>query len=162
MHQRLYADGHLLALRHTTSLLIFHAFGTSWKEGLVEGKLLEGTVDPGNPTIFVISASAIRSLCFSVEKFHLLIYARGLRSLTVDCRAAKLFAKHMKVEDQVSMLKSRVNIASGTPNRRTGEVTKLEGHMETSEEEWVTVYSPSTTAAALAKLRYINCLNYLR
>ncbi|KAF9610010.1 hypothetical protein IFM89_019650, partial [Coptis chinensis] len=104
-----------------------------------------------------IEASAIRSL-------ELL---RGLRPLTVECSAAKLFAKHMKVEDQemyaqvepqfreelqrhhlpplmilnfrskismldwkklnrrfdlqmglqVSMLKSRVNIASGTPSR---------------------------------------------
>ncbi|KAF9595135.1 hypothetical protein IFM89_037235 [Coptis chinensis] len=108
-----------------------------------------------------------------------LLALRGLRPLTVDCCAAKLFAKHMKVEDQVSMLKSRVNIASGTPSRCSGSNSEggnlylayvAEGlgksqnwkDMETSEEEWVTVYSPSTTVAALAKLQDINCLNYLR
>ncbi|KAK9146095.1 hypothetical protein Sjap_005998 [Stephania japonica] len=83
------------------------AFGKSWKEVLCEGKLVEGEVDPGNPAVLVISTSALRSL-------ELL---RSLRPLTSECRAAKLFAKHMKVEEQVSSLKSRVNIACGTPSR---------------------------------------------
>ncbi|KAJ4969318.1 hypothetical protein NE237_016019 [Protea cynaroides] len=82
------------------------AFGTSWQEVLCEGQLLKG-IDPGSPAVLVISTSAIRSL-------ELL---RGLGPLTKECRGAKLFAKHMKVEDQVFMLKSRVNIASGTPSR---------------------------------------------
>ncbi|PIA25741.1 hypothetical protein AQUCO_10800024v1 [Aquilegia coerulea] len=85
------------------------SFGKSWKESLYEGQPLDGKVDPGSPALLVISISALRSL-------ELL---RGLRPLTRECRAAKLFAKHMKVEDQVSMLKSRVNIASGTPSRLT-------------------------------------------
>ncbi|XP_043720329.1 protein CMSS1 [Telopea speciosissima] len=82
------------------------AFGTSWKEVLYEGQILGG-IDPGNPAVIVISTSAIRSL-------ELL---RGLRPLTKECCGAKLFAKHMKVDDQVSLLKGRVNIASGTPSR---------------------------------------------
>ncbi|XP_058093499.1 uncharacterized protein LOC131239687 [Magnolia sinica] len=82
-------------------------FGMSWKETLYEGQVLEGKVVAGSPSVLVISTSALRSL-------ELL---RGLRSLTRECRAVKLFAKHMKVEDQVSLLKGRVNIASGTPSR---------------------------------------------
>ncbi|KAL5711598.1 hypothetical protein ACHQM5_013866 [Ranunculus cassubicifolius] len=82
-------------------------FGKSWKEVLCDGQILDGKIDPGSPAVVVVSTSALRSL-------ELL---RGLRSLTKDCRAAKLFAKHMKVEEQVSVLKSRVNIASGTPSR---------------------------------------------
>lgn len=83
------------------------AFGSSWKEVLCEKHIQEGQLDPGNPALLVISLSALRSL-------ELL---RELRPLTKDCHAAKLFSKHMKVEEQVSMLKNRVNIASGTPSR---------------------------------------------
>ncbi|MCO5612551.1 hypothetical protein L7F22_066819 [Adiantum nelumboides] len=42
---------------------------------------------------------------------------RGLRSLTKACKPAKLFAKHIKVEEQVKALQGHVNIAVGTPNR---------------------------------------------
>ncbi|KAJ6723667.1 PROTEIN CMSS1 [Salix koriyanagi] len=83
------------------------AFGPSWKQVLCEGKLKEGNVDPGSPAVLIISTSALRSL-------ELL---RGVRSLTKECHAAKLFSKHMKVEEQVDMLKNRVNFASGTPSR---------------------------------------------
>ncbi|MCL7036537.1 hypothetical protein MKW94_027757 [Papaver nudicaule] len=83
------------------------AFGKSWKAELCEGQISEGKIDAGNPAVLVISTSALRAL-------ELL---RGLRPLTKGCRAAKLFAKHMKVEEQVGMLKTRVNIASGTPSR---------------------------------------------
>ncbi|XP_062150106.1 protein CMS1 [Alnus glutinosa] len=83
------------------------AFGPSWKESLCEKHLLEGKVDPGSPALLIISSSALRSI-------QLL---KGFRSLTKECHAAKLFSKHMKVEEQVSLLKNRVNIASGTPSR---------------------------------------------
>ncbi|RZC56334.1 hypothetical protein C5167_015188 [Papaver somniferum] len=83
------------------------AFGKSWKAELCEGKISEGKVEAGNPAVLVISTSALR----------LLELLRGVRPLTKGCRAAKLFAKHMKVEEQVMMLKTRVNIASGTPSR---------------------------------------------
>ncbi|PSS35705.1 Chitinase-like protein [Actinidia chinensis var. chinensis] len=66
------------------------AFGSSWKEILCEKQLLEGKIDPGNPALLVISLSALRSL-------ELL---RGLRALTGECPAAKLFSKHMKIEVQ--------------------------------------------------------------
>ncbi|KAL8143306.1 hypothetical protein V2J09_016338 [Rumex salicifolius] len=83
------------------------AFESSWKEILCEGKLVEGKIDPGNPVVLVISISALRSL-------ELL---RGLRSLTKECQAVKLFSKHLKVEEQVKWLKKRANVASGTPSR---------------------------------------------
>ncbi|KAJ0092957.1 hypothetical protein Patl1_26235 [Pistacia atlantica] len=97
------------------------AFGTQWKKELCEGQLVEGKVDPGCPAVLIISTSALRSI-------ELL---RGLRSMTKECHAVKLFSKHMKVEEQddvfmflmfnesveVSLLKSRVNFASGTPSR---------------------------------------------
>ncbi|KAK6118584.1 hypothetical protein DH2020_047670 [Rehmannia glutinosa] len=66
------------------------SFGSSWKEVLCEKHLHEGQVDPGNPALLVISSSALRSL----ELF------RELRSLTKECHAAKLFSKHMKIEEQ--------------------------------------------------------------
>ncbi|KAL7081458.1 hypothetical protein ACP275_14G041400 [Erythranthe tilingii] len=83
------------------------AFGSSWKEVLCGKYLKQGKVDTGSPALLVISASALRSLDF----------LRELRNLTQDCHPAKLFSKHMKVEEQVSMLENRVNIATGTPNR---------------------------------------------
>lgn len=86
---------------------IKHAFGSLWKEVLWEKHLREGDIDPGNPAVLVISLSALRSL-------ELL---RELRPLTKECPAVKLFSKHMKIEEQVSFLKNRVNIACGTPNR---------------------------------------------
>ncbi|XP_062108088.1 protein CMS1 [Humulus lupulus] len=86
---------------------VMAAFGSSWKEVLCGKRLLEGKVDPGNPAVLIISASALKSI-------ELL---RGFRSLTKECHVVKLFSKHMKVEEQVSLLKNRVNIASGTPSR---------------------------------------------
>ncbi|XP_020571426.1 protein CMSS1 [Phalaenopsis equestris] len=83
------------------------AFGESWKEVLCDGNLFEGTIEPGSPAVLIISVSALSSL-------ELL---RGLKVYTKNCRPAKLFAKHMKVEEQIELLRSRVNIASGTPSR---------------------------------------------
>lgn len=82
------------------------AFGSSWKESLCE-KELDEKIDPGQPAVLVISLSALRSCDL----------LRELRPLTSECRAAKLFSKHMKIEEQASALKNRVNIASGTPSR---------------------------------------------
>ncbi|KAG8375977.1 hypothetical protein BUALT_Bualt09G0015200 [Buddleja alternifolia] len=82
-------------------------FGSSWREVLGGKDLQKGQVEPGSPAVLVISSSALRSL-------ELL---RELRSLTKECHAAKLFSKHMKIEEQVSMLKNRVNIGCGTPSR---------------------------------------------
>ncbi|OIW06862.1 hypothetical protein TanjilG_18244 [Lupinus angustifolius] len=83
------------------------AFGTSWKEELCEGKLVEGKIDAGSPSVLIISSSALR--CIEL--------LRGFRSFTKECHAVKLFSKHMKVEEQIPLLKNRVNIASGTPSR---------------------------------------------
>ncbi|KAA0044636.1 hypothetical protein IC582_017203 [Cucumis melo] len=86
---------------------IKEAFGSSWKEVLCKGELLEGRTEPGSPAVLIISTSALRSI-------ELL---KGFRSITQECHAVKLFSKHMKVEEQVQLLKNRVNIASGTPSR---------------------------------------------
>ncbi|CAH9131507.1 unnamed protein product [Cuscuta epithymum] len=83
------------------------AFGPSWNSLLCKNTLVAEKVEPGHPALLVISSSAIRSL-------ELL---RELRPFTRECPAAKLFSKHMKIEEQVSVLKNRVNIASGTPSR---------------------------------------------
>ncbi|KAH6786730.1 U3 containing 90S pre-ribosomal complex subunit [Perilla frutescens var. hirtella] len=96
--------------QNNTANLVEHvkvAFGSSWKEVLCQKHLQEGKVDPGSPALLVISSSALRSL-------ELL---REFRPLTSECHAAKLFSKHMKIEEQVSILKNRVNIACGTPSR---------------------------------------------
>ncbi|OMP02669.1 hypothetical protein CCACVL1_02730 [Corchorus capsularis] len=83
------------------------ALGSKWKEELCEGKLIEGKIEAGNPAVLAVATSALRSI-------ELL---RGMRSLTKECHAVKLFSKHMKIDEQVSLLKNRVNIASGTPSR---------------------------------------------
>ncbi|BAT93515.1 hypothetical protein LR48_Vigan02g275800 [Vigna angularis] len=82
-------------------------FGSSWREHLCEGSVVEGKVNPGSPAVLIISSSALRCI-------HLL---RGFRSFTKQCHAAKLFAKHLKLQEQISLLKNRVNIAGGTPSR---------------------------------------------
>ncbi|KAG6582088.1 Protein CMSS1, partial [Cucurbita argyrosperma subsp. sororia] len=79
----------------------------SMKGRCILGKLLEGETAPGSPAVLIISTSAIRAI-------ELL---KGFRSLTQECHAVKLFSKHMKIEEQVELLKNRVNIASGTPSR---------------------------------------------
>ncbi|KDP42879.1 hypothetical protein JCGZ_23821 [Jatropha curcas] len=83
------------------------AFGPSWKEVLCEGQLVEGKIEAGNPSVLIISTSALR--CIEL--------LRGVRPLTKECHAVKLFSKHMKIEEQVALLKNRVNFASGTPSR---------------------------------------------
>ncbi|GMI92934.1 hypothetical protein HRI_002962700 [Hibiscus trionum] len=83
------------------------AFGAKWKQELIEGKLIEGKIEAGSPAVLVVAPSALRAI-------ELL---RGVRSLTEECHAVKLFSKHMKVDEQVSLLKNRVNVASGTPSR---------------------------------------------
>lgn len=83
------------------------SFGPSWKEVLCKKQLPGKISEPGSPALLTISLSALRSL-------ELL---RSLKPFTRDCHAAKLFAKHLKIEDQVSSLKNHVNIACGTPSR---------------------------------------------
>ncbi|XP_027363296.1 protein CMSS1 isoform X2 [Abrus precatorius] len=83
------------------------AFGASWREALCEGDGDGGKVDSGSPSVLILTSSALRSI-------HLL---RGFRSMTKECHAVKLFSKHMKLNEQIALLKKRVNIASGTPSR---------------------------------------------
>ncbi|GAU12057.1 hypothetical protein TSUD_00220 [Trifolium subterraneum] len=82
------------------------AFGNSWRQALCESEL-DGAIPPGSPSVLIISYSALRSI-------HLL---KGFRSITKQCSAVKLFSKHIKLQEQISLLKNRVNIASGTPSR---------------------------------------------
>jgi protein CMS1 len=60
----------------------------------------------GSPLVIIVSAGAVRS----VEIMRHL-------STSAQCRIAKLFAKHIKVEEQVDMLREYNPIAVGTPNR---------------------------------------------
>ncbi|KAH8971790.1 hypothetical protein BDL97_02G160700 [Sphagnum fallax] len=79
-------------------------FGPTWREALCE----EARVgDPGSPVILVLCSSAIR--CVEL--------LRGMKMFTSKCKPAKLFAKHIKLEEQISLLEKHVNIAAGTPNR---------------------------------------------
>ncbi|KAJ0035323.1 hypothetical protein Pint_25661 [Pistacia integerrima] len=98
------------------------AFGTQWKKELCEGQLVEGKVDPGCPAVLIISTSALRSIELlstltttpppptpgrfyeNMSLNNILLYRRGLRSMTKECHAVKLFSKHMKVEEQVVSL----------------------------------------------------------
>ncbi|KAI9140875.1 U3-containing 90S pre-ribosomal complex subunit-domain containing protein [Paraphysoderma sedebokerense] len=61
-----------------------------------------------DPFILVLCSSAIR--CMDV--------IRSLRTLHISAKIGKLFAKHMKIDEQVEFLKKNpVHIAVGTPNR---------------------------------------------
>eukprot|EP00250_Pteridium_aquilinum_P035709 c984_g1_i1 orf=78-800(+) len=79
-------------------------FGEAWTDSLCKG---EGDKEKGSPTLLILCSSATR--CVELLK--------GIRGLTKACKPAKLFAKHIKVEEQVKALEEYVNIAVGTPNR---------------------------------------------
>jgi len=83
------------------------AFGNSWRQVLCESEVVEGKIPPGSPSVLIVSPSALRSI-------HLL---KGFRFMTKQCSAVKLFSKHIKHQEQIALLKNRVNIASGTPSR---------------------------------------------
>ncbi|XP_025097805.1 protein CMSS1-like [Pomacea canaliculata] len=66
-------------------------------------------LQPGSPLLLILSSSAIRAVQLN----------RHIKSfLGKDCKTAKLFAKHMKLEEQTRFLKKHVCHAGvGTPNR---------------------------------------------
>eukprot|EP00898_Chlorokybus_atmophyticus_P005302 jgi/Chlat1/5773/Chrsp387S00876 len=68
-------------------------------------KVLQGHV--GSPAMLIVSGSAKR--CVDI--------IRGLGDMARACKVVKLFAKHLKVEEQVELLKQSVCIGVGTPNR---------------------------------------------
>lgn len=78
--------------------------GPIWKELLCN---VDKAGDAGNPVVLVLCSSAIR--CVEL--------LRGMKAFIGKVKPAKLFAKHIKVEEQVALLKEHVNIAAGTPNR---------------------------------------------
>lgn len=78
--------------------------GPIWKESLCN---VDKAGDPGSPVVLVLCSSAIR--CVEL--------LRGMKAFIGKVKPAKLFAKHIKVEEQVTLLKEHVNIAAGTPNR---------------------------------------------
>ncbi|KAL3693897.1 hypothetical protein R1sor_007548 [Riccia sorocarpa] len=67
----------------------------------------ENLREAGSPTLLVFCSSAMR--CIEL--------LRGLNAFTKSCKPVKLFAKHIKVDEQVTLLKEQVYIAAGTPNR---------------------------------------------
>lgn len=68
--------------------------------------LKSGNFEAGSPVCIIVCSSAIR--CTQVI---------ANLSNRYKCRIAKLFAKHMKVEEQVELLKKSFPIAVGTPSR---------------------------------------------
>nr|XP_011413518.2 uncharacterized protein C3orf26 homolog [Crassostrea gigas] len=75
-----------------------------WKK-LVQTSQLK----PGSPLVLIITSSAIRAVHLnrSITDFK-----------TEDCKCAKLFAKHFKIEEQKKYLSKNVcHIGLGTPNR---------------------------------------------
>lgn len=60
----------------------------------------------GSPLVIIVSAGAVRSV-------------EIIKSLSryAQCKVAKLFAKHFKLEDQVEMLREYHPVAVGTPHR---------------------------------------------
>ncbi|XP_069125299.1 uncharacterized protein C3orf26 homolog [Argopecten irradians] len=72
-------------------------------------KMLKTELKPGSPLVLLISASAIRSVQLNREI---------LDFKSSDCKIAKLFAKHFKLEEQQKFLAKKVcHIGLGTPNR---------------------------------------------
>ncbi|KAI4372775.1 hypothetical protein MLD38_010967 [Melastoma candidum] len=69
------------------------AFGASWKDTPCDSSLVDGEINPGSPAVLVVYASAIR----------LLELLRGFKPFTRECRLAKLFSRHIKVEEQLSL-----------------------------------------------------------
>ncbi|TPX71762.1 hypothetical protein SpCBS45565_g00839 [Spizellomyces sp. 'palustris'] len=82
---------------------------------------------PGAPKVLVLASSAIRAVevCRLVRK-------------TGDCKVAKLFAKHMKLKDQVEVLKKDTfPIAVGTPNRIQKLISDGGGALRLDELDFV-------------------------
>jgi len=64
---------------------------------------------PGSPSILIITSSAVRAVN--------LLRASAVFTGKTDCKTIKLFAKHLKIDDQIEKLKKPVHFAIGTPNR---------------------------------------------
>ncbi|KAK7503178.1 hypothetical protein BaRGS_00005443 [Batillaria attramentaria] len=76
----------------------------AWQKTMKKSQLA-----PGCPLLLVMTSSAIRAVQLK----------RDLKDfLGKDCKTAKLFAKHMKLEEQKKFLKkSKCHVGIGTPNR---------------------------------------------
>lgn len=71
-------------------------------------KLWRGHTDTKRPLAIVVCSSALRALDVM----------RQAAAFKGDCRVAKLFSKHIKVEEQIaSLAKLPVHLAAGTPGR---------------------------------------------
>ncbi|KAJ7530038.1 hypothetical protein O6H91_15G075900 [Diphasiastrum complanatum] len=89
---------------------IKNIFGQSWEEALCKGDLRSSKnlqLEAGSPALLVICSSANR--CVNL--------LRGMRAFSSKCKPVKLFAKHIKIEEQTEALKGHTNIGAGTPNR---------------------------------------------
>lgn len=79
---------------------------TNWRSVLKKSLFMKKT---GSPSILIITSSAIRAVELNrlVKEF-----------LDSKCKVAKLFAKHMKIEDQKKFLtKTNCQVGIGTPGR---------------------------------------------
>jgi len=112
------------------------SLATFLKGGVIKSmKRLKKWREKNSPMVLVICVSARRAVALLKE----------ISSLNV--RAAKLFAKHMSVEDQVAMLSNNTyGIGIGTPNRllklfETGSDDKSEGALSLAETELIIIDS---------------------
>lgn len=66
------------------------------------------TTATGSPSVLVVSSAAMGAIAF----------IKSCQEFNAKCKIGKLFAKHIKVEEQQDILKSTfMGIAAGTPNR---------------------------------------------
>jgi hypothetical protein len=110
------------------------SLATFLKGGVIKSmKKLKKWKEHNSPMVLVICVSARRAVALLKE----------ISSLNV--RAAKLFAKHMSVEDQIAMLDNNTyGIGVGTPNRllklfETGRDDKNEGGLSLAQTELIII-----------------------
>ncbi|KAG2177882.1 hypothetical protein INT43_003129 [Umbelopsis isabellina] len=101
-----FLDGKKFTSPHTIEFLpSFVKFGASGHKKLAKAPPAEAL---GAPAIVIITHSAIRATDL----------VRGLKEFDKAAKIAKLFAKHLKVEDQARFLGERpIHFAVGTPHR---------------------------------------------
>jgi len=92
----------------------------NWKERFSTSGSSE---EYGQPLLLVICSSALR--CLDV--------IRALREVSPEAKVAKLFAKHLKLEEQEKWLRRIVKIGVGTPRRVSDLINKGALSLESCE-----------------------------
>ena len=91
---------------------IKNAIGDDWRDVLMGSSTIDGAADDrrGAPIVIIVSASAVRAN--DITKTLSPVFGSS------RCPVAKMFAKHLKVSDQMALLKEKdVRVMAGTPAR---------------------------------------------